>query len=94
MASVEAIFTATGRSNVLQLRHGGVHHFTWHLSGSFVATVSLEVADPGGSNWVVIDADTAEMMRNGQLAGSWDLSLNCTSYTSGAVVAEVKDDTT
>ena len=91
--SIAESFTAAGAgSEVLQLRAGGCHILTWHLSGTFVADMDIQVASPGGTDWVTIAGETqsSPAIRNVTLVGSWDVRLNCTDYTSGTAVNEVK----
>ena len=91
---VSASLTATGRTDALQVRHeGGV---TVMITGSFTATVDIEAALPGGSDYAPINTPegsalqfTSPAMQVIKLPGAWDVSVNCSAFTDGQVDIQI-----
>ncbi len=80
-------FTGTGRSDTVHLK--GV--FNLSISGTFVATVTLDRSFDNGVTWIIMDtftegfsSPTKEEPENNVI---W--SLNCSAFTSGTVTFRI-----
>lgn len=94
---VSGTFTATGQSAPFRITGASASYpvsFNVVLSGTFVATVSLERSFDNGANWAVVNADptgsaatyTAGInVRGTENEDGVMYRWNCTAYTSGTV---------
>jgi hypothetical protein len=104
MATISKSFTAVGSSDQLLVRNGD--SFTYDLSGTFVATLRLQVSGNGGLSWEnvteVTAATSGSVLNESRDQAPRVYRWNCTPFTSGTavttmvevdrVLSQVKDD--
>lgn len=87
---------ATGISSTYKYRKRKGHDILRYSlnnsdGGSFTATVKLEVSNPGTGDWIDVPdgSFTAETSGTFVPGGDCDIRWNCTSYSSGTLVATI-----
>jgi hypothetical protein len=86
--NITGTFGATGRSNTLSNRAtlNTGKRMALSLSGTFVATVTLDRSYDAGATWHIIESYTAATEVNVETpSDQFTYSLNCSAFTSGTV---------
>lgn len=88
MTSISTSFTATGVSASLFLESGQTATYT--ITGTFVATLVLQITTNGGQSWQTVATYTGTQTSLAILdPGTY--RWNCTAFTSGTAVATLAD---
>ena len=90
MSSANGALTAGGQSVELEVRGDQRHDWTVIIQGTFTATLAIEVAGIGTTDYIELEQQTVQAVRNGYLVGGFLIRVRALSVTSGTVNVDLR----
>lgn len=90
MSQANGALTAAGQSVELAIQGDRRHDWTVIIQGSFTATLSIEVAGVGTSDFIELEQQTGEAVRNGYMVGGFRIRVRAAAHSSGTVNVDLR----